>query len=91
MEYRNSVAIIRTKKDSAVGCHIVFTSAYKTLNPNKFDYKGYLCERFEILETVGGKVVIKTIFRLPHSCVKLKNEIQISNVTEIEILTEHDL
>ena len=91
MKYKNSIAIIRTKKDSTVGCHAVFTANYKALNQNKFDYNGYLCEQFEILETVGGKVVIKTIFRLPHSCVELKNEIQISNVTEIEILTEHDL
>lgn len=91
MTYKNSAAIIRTKSGNTVGCHMIFTHNYKKLNPEKFDYKGYYCKEFEVLETVGGKVVIKAFDKLNFSETEIKIEINFSNVTEIEILTEHDL
>lgn len=91
MKYKNSIAIIRTRKDNVAGSYIVFTDKYRKLNPNKFDYNGYFCDQFEILETVGGNVVINTVQNLIHSGVKIKNEMQFSNVAEIEILTDYDV
>lgn len=91
MTYKNSAAIIRTRNGNTVGCHMAFTHNFRKLNPNKFDYKGYQCKEFEILETVGGKVVVTTFDNLKHAEVKIINEIRFSNVIEIEIITEHDL
>lgn len=91
MTYRNSAAIIRTRSGNTIGCHMVFTHKYRGLKPNQFDYKGYPCQEFDILETVGGKVVIEASDKLNYSGAEVKIKMNFSNVTEIEILTEHDL
>ncbi len=91
MDYKNSVAIIRTRKDSTVGCHFISTYNYIKLNPKKFVYDTKPCKEFSIYENVGGDVIIETIDYLKHSNVKMKNKIIISNVTDIEILTEYEM
>lgn len=70
---------------------MVFTHNYRGLKPNAFDYKGYACQEFEILETVGGDVVIKAYDKLNYSQAEIKSEIIVQNATEIEILTQHDV
>lgn len=91
MKFKNSVAIIRTRKDNVVGSHMISTYNYQKENPNQFVYGEYRCERFELAETVGGRVIVKTEETFEHSKAKVTNEIIFENVTEIEILTTHKL
>lgn len=90
--YKNSVAIIRTRKDTVAGCHRVATKKYIQLMPSQFDYKNtYICDSFELLENVGGDVIIKAEDSLKHVGLEFTNRIRIRNVEEIEILTEHEV
>lgn len=90
--HKNSVAIIRTRKDTVVGCHRVATKKYIQLMPSQFDYKNtYICDSFELLENVGGDVIIKAEDSLKHVGLEFTNRIRIRNVEEIEILTEHEV
>lgn len=90
--YKNSVAIIRTRKDTIVGCHMIVTRKYIQLMPSQYDYKNaYVCDSFEILENVGGDVVIVAEDSLKHAGIRFKNLMRIRNVEEIEILTEHEV
>lgn len=90
--YKNSVAIIRTRKDTVVGCHMVATKKYIQIMPSRFDYKNtYICDSFELLENVGGDVIIKAEDSLKHAGLKFINRIRIRNVEEIKILTEHEV
>ena len=91
MKFKNSVAIVRTRKDNVVGSHMISTYDYQKENPNQFVYGEYRCEQFELVETVGGRVIVKTEETLRHSKVKITNEIIFENVTEVEILTTHKL
>ena len=91
MKFKNSVAIVRTRKDNVVGCHMISTYGYEKENPNQFVYDEYRCKRFELVETVCGSVIIRTEDALEHSKAKITNEIIFENVTEIEILTAHKL
>lgn len=91
MKFKNSVAIVRTKKDNVVGSHMISTYGYQEENPNQFAYDGYRCKWFELAETVGGCVIVKTEETLRHSKVKITNKIIFENVTEVEILTTHKL
>jgi len=91
MDYKNSVAIIKTKNGSTVGCHFISTYNYIKLNPKKFVYSTKPCKEFSIYENVGGKVIIETTDYLKHSNVEIKNEIIISNVIDIKILTEFNV
>lgn len=91
MKFKNSVAIVRTRKDNVIGSHMISTYSYQKENPNQFVYGEYRCERFELAETVGGCVIVKTEETLRHSKVKITNEIIFENVTEVEILTTHKL
>lgn len=89
MKYKNSVAIIRTRNDNTVGCHMVSTYNYQSLNKTQFVYNEYFCKSFEIYENGGGQVKIKTFDKLVHSNVEVVNEITFDNVTNIEILSYH--
>lgn len=90
--YKNSVAIIRARKDTVVGTHMVATKKYIQLMPSQFDYKNtYICDSFELLENVGGDVIIKAEDSLKHVGLEFINRIRIRNVEEIEILTEHEV
>ena len=91
MKFKNSVAIVRTRKDNVVGAHMISTYGYEKENKNKFAYDGYRCKQFELMETVGGCVIVKTEETLEHSNAKITNEIIFENVTEVEILTTHKL
>ena len=91
MKFKNSVAIVRTRKDNVVGCHMISTYGYEKENPNQFVCDEYRCNRFDLVETVGGCVIVKTEETLEHSKAKITNEIIFENVTEIEILTTHRL
>ena len=91
MKFKNSVAIVRTRKDNVVGCHMISTYDYQKENPNQFVYGEYRCERFELAETVGGRVIVKTEETFEHSKAKVTNEIIFENVTKVEILTTHKL
>ena len=89
MAYKNSVAIIRTRKDNVVGAHMISTRGYEQINPDRFAYDGYRCREFEIGETVGGVVVVVTKDRFEYSGADIRNEILFENVYEIELLTAH--
>ena len=91
MKFKNSVAIVRTRKDNVVGCHMISTYGYEKENPNQFVYDEYRCKQFELVENVGGFVIVKTEETLEHSKAKITNEIIFENVTEVEILTTHKL
>ena len=91
MAYKNSVAIIRTRKDTVVGCHMISTKGYEKINPKQFAYDGYRCHEFEIGETVGGVVVVATKDKFEYSGADIRNEIRFENVYEIELLTAHEL
>ena len=91
MKFKNSVAIVRTRKGNVVGCHMISTYGYEKENPNQFVYDEYRCKQFELVETVGGCVIVKTEETLEHSKAKITNEIIFENVTEVEILTTHKL
>ena len=91
MKFKNSVAIVRTRKGNVVGCHMISTYGYEKENQNQFVYDEYRCKRFELLETVGGCVIVKTEETFEHSNAKITNEIIFENVTEVEILTTHKL
>ena len=70
MSYQNSVAIIRTRKDSVVGCHMIFTNRYVAANRHQFVYRGYPCSEFHIAETEGGDVIVTTFDVMPQSKVQ---------------------
>lgn len=91
MKFKNSVAIVRTRKGNVVGCHMISTYGYEKENQNKFAYDEYRCKQFELVETVGGCVIVKTEETFEHSKAKITNEIIFENVTEVEILTTHKL
>lgn len=48
-------------------------------------------ESFEISENVGGMVIIIVKDHLSHAGVIFKNIIKIDNVTDIEIMSEHEM
>ena len=54
-------------------------------------YKDYMCKEFEIVETVGGQVIVKTTDKFEFSKANITNRIVFDNVTDIEILTHHDI
>lgn len=91
MKYTNSVAFVRTRKESVVGCHVISTRNYQKLMPSRFVCSGYTCREFEIFENVGGQVKIKTYDSLEHAGIEFENTITLSNVTNIEIMSEHDV
>ena len=91
MSYQNSVAIIRTRKDSVVGCHMIFTNRYVAANIHQFVYRGYPCSEFHIAETEGGDVIVTIFDVMQQSKVKITNQIRFENVTEIEVLTSHEM
>ncbi len=88
--FKNSVAIIRTRKGNTVGCHMVSTYNYRKLQPRKFVYDEYVGASFEITESVGGTVVILVNDFLSCSGFSFTNTIRFENVTGIEIMSEHD-
>ena len=88
--FKNSIAIIRTKKGNVVGCHMFSTYNYIKLKPKQFDYKGYCGQSFEITESVGGTIVVLVKDKLQHSNIEFTNTVRIDNVTAIEIISEHD-
>lgn len=91
MKYTNSVMIVRTRKENIVGCHMIATRSYQKLMPDRFLYSGYICREFEVHENVGGQVKIKTYDRLEHAGIEFANIITFVNVTDIEIMSEHDI
>ena len=91
MKFKNSVAIVRTRKGNVVGCHMISTYGYEKENQNQFAYDEYRCKQFELVETVGGCVIVKTEETFEHSKAKITNEIIFENVTEVETLTTHKL
>ena len=54
-------------------------------------YRGYPCSEFHIAETDGGDVIVTTFDVMPQSKVKITNQIRFENVTEIEMLTSHEM
>ena len=74
MSYQNSVAIIRTRKDSVVGCHMIFTNRYVAANRHQFVYRGYPCSEFHIAETEGGDVIVTTFDVMPQSKVIIREK-----------------
>jgi len=88
--FKNSIAIIRTKKGNVVDCHMFSTYNYIKLKPKQFDYKGYCGQSFEITESVGGTIVVLVKDKLQHSNIEFTNTVRIDNVTAIEIISEHD-
>lgn len=91
MRYINSVAIIRTRKENTVGCHMVVAKKYMQLMSSQFAYKDcYICNDFEILENAGGDIIIKTHDSLQYAGIEFENTIRIRNVTDIEIMSEHE-
>ena len=92
MKYKNSVAIVRTRTGHTVGCKMIATYRYAKLNKNQFVYdKVYLCKEFEIVETAGGQVIVKLTDKFEFSKANITNRIVFDNVTDIEILTHHDI
>jgi len=90
--YSNSAAIIRTRKGNTVGCHLLVTKNYQKSNNQEFSFTNvYVGDSFDICESVGGDIVVKVYDLLPHSQVRVKNRIWIQNVTEIEILSFHEV
>lgn len=88
--FKNSVAIIRTKKGNTVGCHMISTYNYRKLQPNQFVYDGYVGRSFEISGSVGGTVIILVHDFVSPSGFSFTNTIRFENVTEIELMSEHD-
>lgn len=90
--YSNSAAIIRTRKGNTVGCHLLVTKNYQKSNNQEFSYtNAYIGDSFDICETVGGNIVATVYDHLLFARVKVENRIQIQNVTEIEILSFHEV
>ncbi|MBD5081848.1 MAG: hypothetical protein HDT44_08830 [Ruminococcaceae bacterium] len=92
MIYKNSIAIIHTQNKSGhiVGSHSIATYNYQQARPNQFAYD-YLCDEFEIKETVGGELLITTFRRLNFSSIEIKEDILFSNVANVEIHTEYSI
>lgn len=92
MVFRDSVAIISTKKDNVVNSYLISTRNYEKVYPHMFSYKdGYRCESFRLYEkNVDGSIIIETNETLGWSKVKVTNKITIANVTSIDILTSHE-
>lgn len=89
--YKNSMVIIRTKKNSIVGCHMIFTKQYQKDNPSQFVYDGYQCSEFEIAENVGGKVIVTTKDHMNISKIPVEHRLEFDNVTKVELLTTHTI
>lgn len=91
VKYKNSVAIVRMRKNMIVGCFMIANYKYMKYNPTQFVYdNAYKCKEFDICETVDGRVIIKTKDKLENSKANITNTIVCDNVTEIEILTHYE-
>ena len=65
--------IIRTRKDNVVNVYSIATFSFmKNNNYYKFN-DSYKCDSFEILENVGGQVIIELHRKLKHSGIEIKN------------------
>ena len=89
--YKDSYCIVRTREGSIVGCISVATFNYQKIMPSQFATYNYICDRFEIMENVGGMIIIKTYQKMKHAKVEIVDTIGINNVTDIEILSEHEV
>jgi hypothetical protein len=89
--YKDSYCIIRTRKENIVGCYSITTFNYQKIMHNQFATYSYICDKFEIMENVGGMIIAKTYQKMRYSNVEIVNTIRVNNVTDIEILTEHEL
>jgi len=93
MIFTNSVAIIRTKKGSVVGAHLIATHEYAKMNPNEFAYNGaFLASSFEIMKTIAGDVIVSLKENFPNieeNSIEIKHNAIFHNVTSIEITSEY--
>ena len=89
--YKDSYCIIRTRKGNVVGCISIATFNYQKIMSRQFATYNYICDRFEIMENVGGMIIIETYQKMKHAKVEIVNTIRINNVTDIEILSEHEV
>ena len=65
--------IIRTKKDNVLDVVSIATFDFIKNNSKRFDYnKSYLCDSFEIIENVGGEVIVEINVNMKHSKVDLE-------------------
>lgn len=79
--------IIRTRKGNTVNVYSIATFSF--MRNNKY-YKldnSYKCDSFEILENVGGQIIIHLFRKLKHSGIEIRNELTFEQgvVNEIEI------
>ena len=62
--------IIRTKKDNVLNVFSIATFSFIKKKKKKFDYnKSFLCDSFEVVENVGGEVIIEMYTNMKHSKV----------------------
>ena len=65
--------IIRTKKDNVLNVYSVATFCFIKKKKKKFDYnKSFLCDSFEVLENVGGEIIVEMYTNMRHSKVDTK-------------------
>lgn len=62
--------IIRTKKDNVLNVFSIATFDFIKKKKKRFDYnKSFLCDSFEVVENVGGEVIIEMCTNMKHSKV----------------------
>jgi len=65
--------VIRTKKDNVLNVISIATFDFIKKKKRKFDYnESVLCDSFEILENVGGEVIVEAHINMKHSKVDMK-------------------
>ena len=79
--------IIRTRSGNTVSMYSIATFSF--IKNNKY-YKfkdTQKCDSFEILENVGGQVIVRLYRKLRHSSIEIKSEVMFEKgiVTEISI------
>lgn len=92
--YTDSHMTVRTKRNSVVGVHVIETENYAILaSKHGHEYKGkkYSCKSFEILENGAGQLIVRLYDDFRHVGARFSHEIVFSNVTDVEISTEHDI
>ena len=79
--------IIRTRKGSTVGLKTIVTHDFIGKDHHYKFKDAYLCDSFEILENVGGSLIVKLYTKMKYSGVGIENTLKFEKgiVTEIEI------
>lgn len=91
MIYKDSVMIVRTKRNTTVGCHAIATNNYLAKKPDEFaNWDGLITgESFTFTENGYGDIIVTVLDGTHDKKTPITHTVTILNVTAIEIRTHY--